>query len=54
LVLVLFTFYIQGVPKFKKNNSVAKKVKEEISAAGIYQRLQRACGAWVGAVFEDG
>ena len=29
LVLVLFTFYIQGVLKFKKNNSGAKRLMSE-------------------------
>jgi hypothetical protein len=30
LVPVLFTFYTQGVVKLKKNNSGAKRLREEI------------------------
>ena len=38
LVPVLFTFYIQGVPKLKKNNSGAKGLKKEYKCTSIRRR----------------
>ena len=58
LVLVLFTFYIQGVLKLKKNNSGAKRLKSKLkrfkrasslfvlSLSFIKKRCVRRVGKW--------
>ena len=44
LVPVLFTFYIQGVLKLKKNNSGAKRLSEIFESAQRHYKIPRKLG----------
>jgi len=47
LVAVLFTFYVQGVLKLKKNNSGAKRLRKLLPPVFMNDRL---CRTFVGAI----
>jgi len=42
-VPVLFTFYIQGVPKLKKNNFVTKRLILHVHALRIWKECEKFC-----------